>query len=467
MVTVTEIFLEGCLMTTKLNRSLLYTYGIADLGFVLMVSMELYFFSAFLTDIAKFSIPMTGVILHLTAVADIVCALIAGVILQKVTLKFGGKYRSWFLVGPPVVAALFILQFSKVGSHITAALIITFGFIASHLVWNIVFIACASMVGRLSKSQDERTILSTSRAQGMSAAQIIFSLTSVSIIAFFTNRTNDIAGYSLTTGVYVFFMVLGYWYLYKMTAGKDPYDETIQDLSKGETSLSVKDMIVLSLKNPPLLLLILAEAFRNTYIIIIGSFAYYYFTYVLDDFSFLSVFILVYAISRLIGTFAATWIGVKIGKRKSYWIFLVLAAIGFVSAKFLGGNAWSFTIIFCISSMLGMIPSSMSTALFSDTVVYGEWKTGRNNRAFTMALQTFSIKLSILFRSGVITFGFMAIGYVANSDPTPSVVEGISSIMIFTPAIACLISGAIFFFGYKLEDNEVLQMEEEIAAKKQ
>ncbi|MBN2319380.1 MAG: hypothetical protein JXR49_09905 [Acidobacteria bacterium] len=55
-------------------------------------------------------------------------ALVAGVVLQKVTLKFGGKYRSWFLVGPPVVAVLFLLQYTKIGSDSVAAIIIVFGY---------------------------------------------------------------------------------------------------------------------------------------------------------------------------------------------------------------------------------------------------------------------------------------------------------------------------------------------------
>ena len=68
-------------MTEKLNRSLLYTYGVGDLGFVLMVSMEMYFFSAFLTDYAKFSLSLAGAVLYLTSVADIVCLISAAVFL--------------------------------------------------------------------------------------------------------------------------------------------------------------------------------------------------------------------------------------------------------------------------------------------------------------------------------------------------------------------------------------------------
>ena len=121
----------------------------------------------------------------------------------------------------------------------------------------------------------------------------------------------------------------------------------------------------------------MAETFRNSYILIVASFAIYYFKYVLDDLAFLTYFILAISISRLLGTFAATWIGVKLGKRHSYWIFLVLTAAAFASGKLFAGTRWSFTMVFCIGSLLGMVATSMSTALFSDTVVYGEWKTGR------------------------------------------------------------------------------------------
>ncbi len=452
-------------MTKKLNKLLLYTYGIADLGFVLMVNMEMYFFSAFLTDYAEFSLSITGYILGFTGLADIVFALVAGVILQKVTLMYGGKYRSWFLVGPPVVAVLFILQFTKIGTILSAAIIIGFGFVASHLIWNIVFTASASMVGRLSQSPDERTILSASRAQGWSAGGIIFSVTSLPIIDFFTSHTNKIAGFSLASAVYVFLMVLGYLYIYKMTSGRDPYDETISDAGTKSQKQSVLEMVELVFRNPPLLLLIVAEVFRNSYILILSAFAIYYFKYVLDNLAFLTVFILAVSISRLLGTFAAMWIGVKIGKRHSYWIFLVLTAIVFASGKLFGGTTWSFTIIFCLASMLGMVASSMSTALFSDIVVYGEWKTGKNIRAFTMALQTFPIKVGVLIRSGVITFGLMAVGFVANTEPTPKVIEGISSIMIYSTAVTSAIAAAVFYFGYRIEDKHILQMQDEISAR--
>jgi GPH family glycoside/pentoside/hexuronide:cation symporter len=284
------------------------------------------------------------------------------------------------------------------------------------------------------------------------------------MMLFFSRHTNDILSITITVGVYNLLMVLGYWYIYWKTSGMDPYDET--DSTQKNTGPSIWDMLVLSLKNPPLLLLILSEVFRSAYLLVITAFAHYYFKYVLNEYGFLSYFILAISIARLSGTVVSSWIGVKIGKRHAYWTSLVLTAIGFGSAIFWSDNVWSFTIIFCVASMLGMIAGSMVTALFSDTVVYGEWASGVNIRAFTMGLQSFSIKVGILIRSAVVYFGLRAIGFVANADPSAGVVEGIRSIMIFTPAAACVTAAAIFFFGYKLDDAHILRMQDEIVSRK-
>jgi Na+/melibiose symporter-like transporter len=452
-------------MAEKPKKLLLYSYGIADLSFTLMINMEAYFFTAFLTDHAQFSLIIAGQILALTGLIDIVCSLVGGIILQKTNLRFGGKYRSWFLIGPPIVVPLFILQFTKIGNDLTAASIIIVGFIASHLLFNVVVSAGGAMVARIGRSSAERTVLSASRAQGMAAAGLIFSATAMPMIRFFSAQTNRVLGYTATVAAFAFLMMLGYWLIFKMTAGQDPYEERAETVNR--SGQSVIEIVGLVFKNPPLLFLILASTFASTSFFIVTTLAIYFFTYVTLNPAFLSVFILAISIARLTGTLAATWIGIRIGKRKSYWIFLGLAAVGFASAKLMQETPWGFTLVFCVSILLASVASSMNTALFSDTVIYGEWKTGRDIRAFTMALMNLPIKVGVLLRSAIVTAGLMIIGFVANSDPSPSVADGIASIMTFTTAAGYAIAAAIFFFGYRIEEKQVLQMQEEIAARKE
>jgi len=453
-------------MAEKLSRLLLYTFGTADMLFLLMVSMEMFYFTAFLTDYAQFSMTMIGVILWITGILDIVCALAAGIVLQRVTLNFGGKYRSWFLVGPPIFAPLFVLQFTKLGNPLVAASIIITAFVLSHLLYNVVFTASGSIVGRLSQLSEERTILSASRSQGWSASGLIFSITGLPMIMFFGARTDKITGFTITVAIYAVLMILGYWYVYRVTAGREPREDPAADPSRDESRQSLREVIRLVFGNSPLLVLIGAETFRNAGISITTAFAFYYFTYVLNDLAFMSVYLLATSVAILIGAFFSTWIGIRIGKRSSYWIFLMLSACSFVFAKFFGGTPWSFTIIFSIGCFFASIAGSVNTALFSDTVIYGEWKTNKNIRAFTMAMLNFPIKLAILVRSAVVTLGLVAIGFVANAVPGPEVVSGISSIMTLTPAAAAAVAAAIFYYGYRIEEKDVIQMQDEIATQK-
>jgi Na+/melibiose symporter-like transporter len=346
-----------------------------------------------------------------------------------------------------------------------AALIIITGFLASHLLWNVVFTASGAMVGRLSQLPDEITILSTNRAQGMSAGGLIFSVAGWPMITLFGAYTSEVSGFTLAATVLAVFMILGYLYVYKITAGKDPYDEKRAGASASASNESVKESVRLVFTNPPLLYLLVSETFGNTYYSIVMAFAIYYFKYVLKNLSFMPVFLLATAIAALIGSFLATWIGIKLGKRNSYWLFLVLAAVASAAARYPGLSAWSFTVICSISTLFAAIASSMSTGLFSDTVTYGEWKTGKNIRAFTMALANIPVKLSILIRSATVMLGLAAIGFVANAIPSARVVSGITSIMTLAPAAACMLAAAFFYFGYKIEDKHVIQMQDEIEAK--
>ena len=196
-----------------------------------------------------------------------------------------------------------------------------------------------------------------------------------------------------------------------------------------------------------------------------SSFAFYYFGYVLNNPTFLAGFILAIHIAAFLGTLAAAWIGVKIGKRGAYWLSLVLGAVCFISTIFIGGTTWGFTVIFSIGYMFNYVAGAMTTALFADTAIYGEWKTGKSIRGFTMALLTLPIKVGLFLRAQIMALGLVAIGFIANAVPTQNVVSGISYTMIIAPAAASALAAAVFYFGYRIEDKQILQMQDEIAAR--
>lgn len=453
-------------MAEKLKKSLLYTYGIGDLCFTLLVCMEVYFFNVFLTDYAKFSMGTFSIIAMVTAAGDIVCAFLAGFVIQRVTLKFGGQFRSWLLITPPLVVVLFLFQFSKIGGEALAATIIIIGFLTSHLFWNVGYAAIGGLMGSITQDPGERTILSSSRAQGQSAGNLVFSYTGAVMVPIFTAAIGLVYGFSVTILIFGILMMAGYFYLYKMTAAR----KTIEgEAAPAETAApdkkSVGEILGLVFRNPPLLFLVLAETFRNTCLFFILSFAVYYFTNVLKNEAFLSVFILGNGIGTLLGAFAATWIGVKIGKRHAYGLSVLISGLVYFSVAFIEVNTWSFTIIFSVAAMIACAAQAMATAMFVDTAIYGEWKTGENIQGFIMSMMMLPIKFGLLIRNGIIAAGLGIIGYIGGAEPTQEVANGISAIMIYAPAITSILAAVIFYLGYKIGDKDVILMQEEISAR--
>jgi Na+/melibiose symporter-like transporter len=57
------------------------------------------------------------------------------------------------------------------------------------------------------------------------------------------------------------------------------------------------------------------------------------------------------------------------------------------------------------------------------------------------------------------------IGYVGGAVPTEKVVSGISTIMIYTPTITTILAAVIFYLGYRIGEQDITRMQEELAAK--
>ncbi|WP_455543784.1 MFS transporter [Intestinibacter sp.] len=306
----------------KLSKRHLYTFGLGDFGFNAMMCMETNFFSAFLTDYARFPLALAGIIMTITSIADTIASLLAGVILQKskINIKDSGKYRSWLLFGPPIVAIFYIIQFSKVGSNNLSAAVICSGYIISHLICAIVYTAYISLLGKMSSIQSERTTLSINKAQWNSAANIIFSYTAMTLVSFIAVRTTPVLGYTFTTAFWAILMVLSFWYIFTLSKGKDVEEVSTNQSNDKASSPSTIELLKLTGKNKPLLGLVGAEILRNTATFLMIGTAFYYFKYVLQDLNFLPIYLSIVAIMQFIGTLIVPKVANKFSKRQSYII---------------------------------------------------------------------------------------------------------------------------------------------------
>jgi len=446
----------------SLKKSVINLYGVPSFGFQLFVNMEIFFFAAFLTDFAKIPVAMAGIVLMVTSIFDIIWVPTAGVILEKSSMRWG-RYRSWLLLGPPLAALFFTLQFAKIGTPLINAIIVSIGFIVSHLIWNIFYAGHIAMNNSMTTVREERISMASSRGMCNALGAIAFSLIGAKSIELLGGGDKAM-GCTLTVIASGIVMILSYWLLFALT--KDyAYHPKANGQAESKNKMSVGDMLKQIVVNPPLIGLLLAELGRYLGRFVIFGLAFYYFKYVVKDLSMITIFFTGLNVVCFFGAMATAPLAKRFGERNTYIFSLSLFIIGLLAVWLLPMNATTFIAVMFVAYLGYGMPDALGVAMYSATVDYGEWKTGKNARGFIMSLISFPIKSAIFIRSVVITSILVSAGYVADMTPTPELITGIKNGIALVPALFIGVGLIIVLFLYRITPEKHKQMQEEIAAR--
>lgn len=455
-------------MKKPLSKAIKNLYGLGDFGFGLMTQVELYFFVFFLTNVAKLSLPVVALIGSVTSIVDAVLSPFYGAIISGTKPMKWGRNRSWMLIAPPLVVIPYMFQFLKVGPEMTAAVVISLGFIISHIFWNIPWVANVSLIPVLANNPDEASFLSSRRATYTALAAIVFSYTGDPLAQFFARVTgNELIGYGILAGVTAAIMVICYWVVFKITDGYEPTGKEAMQTPSGQR-VSIGGMMKSLTQNPPLVFLLLSDFFRYMVNFVMTAAALYYFTYVAQDTGKMPLYLLVGAVAQLVGAYIAAPIAKALSSRTASIVCLFGLGAFAIVGKFFALNLTAFFFfIIGVRVFLGILTSVM-VSLYADTSVYARWKTGENATPFVMGLMTVSLKSAVISRGTVIPLVLALVGFVADADPAGASLElknAVINLILLIPGIFSIVAGVILALGYKLTREKVTQYQEEIAAR--
>ena len=471
-------------MKKPLSKTLRIFYGVGDLGFSLAVSVQMYLQTYFLTDVARFNLAMVALIITIPATFDAIFSPVYGAIIDAVKPMKWGKFRSWLLVCPPIAMLLLAFEYTKIGPDIVAALIIIATTILSKPVVNTAWVVNAALIPQLANNPQEKILLTSRRAVWTNVATLFFSYIGAPLALFFGNLTSPIMGYTILEALMGVCMVGGFYAIFKMTNGYDelPDKNVVVDLSKTvakkdedhskaaakkKDRVSGKDILRNLFQNPPLIFLIISDYSRYIATFVINATIAYYFAYVAQNMALMPLFMFLIALAAIIGSFATPALNKLMGTRMNTIITTFLAGVFLIVAKFFGQQTSIFIVLFTIAEFFLGVNSSTFVALYSDTTVYGEWKTGKNTSGFIMGLMNLPVKFGTLTRGAILAFAFAAIGFVAKMAPTPGLKEGLVNIFVLIPAIGLILTAFILVIGFRLSDAKLKQMTEEINTRKQ
>ena len=118
----------------------------------------------------------------------------------------------------------------------------------------------------------------------------------------------------------------------------------------------------------------------------------------------------------------------------------------------------------------------LQTVMLSDTVEYGELKTGKRSEALAFSVQTFVVKLAMGLSLGVIGVGLTVInfvqpledseGVVTRFNQTMSTLNGMNIMMFILPIFGLIIGQYIFNKKHILTEEKYEEIMAELKVKR-
>lgn len=467
-------------MKKELSKGLKWFYGIGDLFFTMMSQVQDVFFNFFLTNIAMFDLGITTLIMTITTAVDAALSWVYGAVINGMKPMRWGRYRSWLVVVSWLVPILYMFKFMKIGDGVMSIVIITAAGIISSFIWNFPYVANMSIIAVIGKKPEDRMQLSSTRAVYSRVASMLFSymgLPFADLLAGFVGEEYKFAALAFVLGV---FFVIGYFIHFKLTDGyEEPLYEEMDTRAEAakkderpekKKGTSGKSMIKGLFQNGPLLSLIVAEITRWLANFIILGCAIYYFQYVIGNSGMLATYLLIANILCMVGAFGSKYIARFVSAKTLFAGSFILMGAMLIAGRLFYTNVWIVIVFMSLAQFGYGCIYSTSPAMFADTAILAQYKTGEDSSAWIMGLGNVPLKIALVLRGLVINGVFALIGFSATMDiaqTTDAIKGGISNILLLIPGIAVVVGGLIILFGFRLNAKQVEEMSAAIEQRKQ
>jgi glycoside/pentoside/hexuronide:cation symporter, GPH family len=241
-----------------------------------------------------------------------------------------------------------------------------------------------------------------------------------------------------------------------------------------EVKTSLKDDLKDLGKNGPWFVLLgagISTIFFNT---IRDGAAVYYFTYYFKGMNNIefstsvilaisTVYLLLGQAANIIGVVLAKPISDKIGKRKTFLIAMINAAI--LSFIFFFLDRTDMVLILCMQFLISMnagIIFPLVWSMYADSADYSEWKSGRRATGLVFSAASMSQKFGASIGIAMVGWILSLYGYQANVEQTEATQNGIRMMLSIYPGVGALLAAG-FIMIYPLKESTLEKISAELA----
>ena len=341
-------------LSHKLTPYLKASYGLADLGFIFMVTLSNTYLLMYFTDVIGIAAGVAGGLMMVGRIIAI-------------------------MVGAPLILILNSLLFTDIPLEGSMKVIVTCLVYAAFCIsTNVTYIGYTSLNASLTNNPKERVGLSTLRGQGNAAGKILAGFLLLPMITLL-GGTDALNSQGFLTAAMIAGGVCLLFYVNLLNATKNFKQEDTK-VAKAQEKLTAMETLKLVVSTKPLMVLFVADLTRILNMLILFAMFPYFFKYVVGDMGAMSTFFGIVNILALIGATSVPLLTRYISKKILYISGNILLATALILSFFNSGNV-NLLITFISIGYLGYSWANVvNTSMYADTVDYSQWKTRSEER---------------------------------------------------------------------------------------
>lgn len=424
-----------------------FSYGCGDFGCNIIYTAMSAFLMLYYTDYAGVSALAVGTIMMISRVFDGVSDIIMGVIVDRTKSRFG-KARPWLLRMCIPFAVSGVLLFSVPTSWAPMPKLV-YVFITYNLVSTVIYTAInvpySALNALMTQDPYERSVLSIFRNLLATAGTLIINTCTLPLVEYFGDNA---PAWTKT------FCVLGLLavaaFLINFFGTKERVRPVSAEEGKAE-DVPFGTGIKALFKNRYWIMMTGMLALFFLMYSVNGGATVYYAKDILGDRNLVGTINGIFNIVQIASMFFIAMLVKKYGKRNVFALGLVLDIIGMLLLNFSNGVMGLIVVSSIIRGVGNACGGATMWAMVSDTIDYGEWKTGVRTEGLVNSACSFGYKIGNGIGSALLGLILEIGGYIGEAaTQTASALTSIRVCFVWIP-IGVYMAGLIIMKFYHLD----------------
>lgn len=237
----------------------------------------------------------------------------------------------------------------------------------------------------------------------------------------------------------------------------------------------IRDDIKILLKNKPWVIMVVAAILTLSSAAVRWTITPHYFKYYVGDdgsqfwwFLDKTTFVLTTgSLAFIVGCLFTGFVSRKFGKRNALMGLTLLNGALILAFYFLPPQAFTAMVILNVIGNLVAGPTpALVWSIYTDVADYGEWKFGRRTTGLAFSAAMFAQKLGITIGGSICGWTLGGLGFIANTQQSPEVLEGIRIIFSILPGVLAIANGIVLIW-YRLSDSDLVIIERELGERRE